>query len=110
MAVGTNTPKARHTDDNHEGVGWNFLNITGQATTVVKAASGMLHTITFNKPVATATIVIYDNASAASGTKLASITVPASPQPVTLTYDAFFANGITVVTGVADEDITITYI
>jgi hypothetical protein len=90
-------------------VGYSFLNITGQATTVVKTGSGILHAITFNKPVATATVAIYDS-TAASGTKIGSITVPASPMPVTLTYDAAFSTGLTVVSGTADEDITVTYI
>lgn len=90
-------------------VGYSFLNITGQATTVVKTGSGILHAITFNKPVATATVVIYDNTSAA-GTKIGSVTVPASPMPVTLFFDAAFSTGLTVVSGVADEDITVTYI
>jgi len=88
---------------------WQPLNITGQATTVVKAAPGVLHTITFNKPVATATVTIYDHPSAASGTKIGTITVPASPQPVTLAYDVNFQKGLTIVTGVADEDITISF-
>lgn len=90
-------------------VGYSFLNITGQATTVVKTGTGILHAITFNKPVATATVTVYDN-TAGSGVKIATITVPASPMPVTLKYDAAFSTGLTLVSGVADEDITVTYI
>lgn len=90
-------------------VGYSYQNLTGQATTVIRTGSGILHSIVFNKPVATATIVIYDNTSAA-GTKIASITVPASPLPVVLNYDVAYTTGLTVVTGVADEDITVTFI
>lgn len=89
--------------------GFSFKNITGQATNVLRTtAPGVLHTITFNKPVATATVTVYDN-NAASGTVIATVTVPASPLPVTLCYDAVYTKGLTVVTGVADEDITVTY-
>lgn len=90
-------------------VGYSFRNITGQATTVLRTGSGILHTITFNKPVATATVTIYDNTSAA-GTIIGLVTVPASPMPVTLHYDAAFDTGLTIVTGTADEDITVTFI
>lgn len=90
-------------------VGYSFTPITGQATTLCKTGAGILHTITFNKPTATAVVTVYDQTSA-TGTKIATITVPASPMPVTLTYDAAFAIGLTVVTGTADSDITVTYI
>ena len=89
--------------------GWNYLNIAAQATTVVKSTPGILHTIVFNKPVATSVITVYDN-TAASGTKIGTITVPASPMPVTLTYDASFNTALTVVMGTADCDITVNYI
>lgn len=90
-------------------VGYSFLNITGQATTVVKTGSGILHTIVFNGPTATTTAAIYDN-TAGSGTLIGTITVPASPMPVTLTYDAAFSTGLTIVTGVANSNITVTFI
>jgi hypothetical protein len=90
-------------------VGYSFLNITGQATTVVKTGAGILHTITLNGPTATTTIAIYDN-TAGSGTLIGTITVPASPMPVSLRYDAHFLTGLTVVTGTANSNITVTYI
>ncbi len=91
--------------------GYNFLNITAAAptTTVVKTGTGVLHTITFNKPAATGVVTIYDN-TAGSGTIIATITVPASPMPVTLKYDASFVTGLTIVTATAAQDITVTYI
>lgn len=92
-------------------VGYSFRNITLAAptTTVVKTGEGILHTITFNKPVATGVVTVYDN-TAASGTVIGTITVPASPMPVTLTFDAAFSTGLTVVTATAAQDITVTFI
>lgn len=91
--------------------GYNYSNITAAAptTTVVKTGQGILHTITFNKPVATCVATIYDN-TAASGTVIGTITVPASPMPVTLTYDATFTNGLTIVSATAASDITVSYV
>lgn len=84
------------------------VNITSQTTTAVATGNGVLHSITFNKPTATGVVTVYNN-TAASGTKLATITTPASPLPVTLTYDMSFGVGLTVKTETADQDITVTY-
>ncbi len=91
--------------------GFNGVNITAAAptTTVIKNGNGILHTITCNKPVATGVITIYDN-TAASEAVIGTITVPASPMPVTLTYDITFNVGLCIVTSVAAQDITVTYI
>lgn len=91
--------------------GFSSVNITAAAptTTVVKTGAGILHTVTLNKPTATAVITIYDN-TAASGTVLGTITVPASPQPVTLTYDITFSTGLTITTATAASDITVSYV
>lgn len=85
-------------------------NITAAAptTTVVATGNGVLHTITLNTPVATSVITVYNN-TAASGTKLATITVPANPQPVTLTYDMAFGIGLTITTATAASDITVSW-
>ena len=85
-----------------------YTNITTDTTTVVKASAGVLHTLTFNNPVATETVTLYDN-TAGSGTKIGTVTVPASPQPVTLKYDVAFNTGLTVVTATATSDITVSY-
>lgn len=89
---------------------YSYANIVLAAptTTTVKSAPGFLHSITFNKPVATGTVVLYDALSAT--TAFASITIPASPYPVTLTYDIAFTTGLTIVTDTAAQDITISYI
>lgn len=86
-----------------------FLNIAGAATTVVKADKGILRAIVINKAVATGVVTVYDN-TAASGTKIATITQPAAvvQSQATLTYNVRCATGITVVTSAAD-DITVTY-
>lgn len=91
--------------------GYNYNNITAAAptTTVVKTGSGILHTITFNKPVATCVVTIYDNTSATAPI-IGIITVPASPLPVTLTYDVAFDTGLTIVTATEASDITVSYI
>lgn len=83
-------------------------NITTQTTTLVATGSGVLHTITFNKPTATGTVAIY-NGLDSGGTLLGTITAPTSPQPVTLTYDIAFGVGLAIVTGTANQDITVTY-
>ena len=90
--------------------GYNVRNITLAAptTTVVKTGQGILHTITFNKPVATGTIIVYDALTATN--PIASITIPASPQPVTLHYDVVFETGLTIVTDTAAQDMTVSYI
>jgi hypothetical protein len=87
---------------------YNYSNITGQSTTVIKAGSGLLHSITFNTPTAAETVTIFDN-TAGSGTKIGTITVPASPMPVTLTYDVRFNTGLTLVTATASSDITVSF-
>lgn len=95
-------------DDSGAPVGWYYKSITGQATTLVKTGGGVLHSITFNKPTATGTVKI-DDALTDTTPVIGTITVPASPQPVTLFYDVVFNTGLTIVTGVADQDITVAY-
>ena len=85
-----------------------YANITGDTTTTVKSGKGYLHAITLNAPTATETITIYDN-TAGSGTKIGTITIPASPVPVTLFYDVAFWTGLTIVTATAASDITVSY-
>lgn len=91
--------------------GYNYANITAAAptATVVKTGQGILHTITFNKPVATLVATLYDSTDA-SGTVIGTITIPASPMPVTLHYDVTFTKGLTINTATAASDITVSYI
>jgi hypothetical protein len=96
-------------DSDHVVPAFDYVNITGDATTVVKASAGFLHCVTINSPVATEVITIYDNTTA-SGTNIATITIPASPQPVTLFFDIATRNGLTIVTATAASNITVSYI
>lgn len=90
------------------GYTYNHILLAAPTTTVVKSGTGILHTVTFNKPVATTVAIIYDGIDATN--PIASVTVPSSPMPVTLTYDAAFTVGLTIVTTTAASDITVTYI
>lgn len=89
--------------------GDNYTNIAGAATTAVKASAGRLKRITVNKAVASGVITVYDN-TAASGTKIATITSPATllQNYFTLEFDVRFATGLTIVTSAAD-DITVVW-
>lgn len=83
-----------------------YTNIASGTTTVIKASSGVLHSVTINTTAAAA-ITLYDNASAASGTKIATIAAsPAIGQ--TFIYDCSFINGLTIVTAGA-SDITVSW-
>lgn len=89
---------------------FSYKDIATAATTAVKAAPGYLHTITVNTFVASATITVYDSATG-SGTKIATITLPATitaDAPFTLKYDAAFATALTIVTSGA-TDVTVSY-
>lgn len=90
-------------------IGYSYVNITSQATTLLRTGSGILHSITFNKPVATGTVKI-DDAITDTTPVIGTITTPASPQPNTVIYDIAFKNGLTIVTGTADQDITVAFI
>lgn len=90
---------------------FSYLNIAaGQATTVVKAAAGFLHTITLNSAAtATNTTIIYDNASGA-GTVIGRPAATTATVPTTLTYDVSFTLGLTIITATANgSDMTISY-
>lgn len=89
---------------------YKFLNIVGAATTVVKAAPGVLKRIVFNKKVLSGVITIYDNASVASGTKVGTITNPGTllDNAQQLDYDVNLDNGLVIVTSAAD-DITVVF-
>ncbi|TXH52527.1 MAG: hypothetical protein E6Q97_15395 [Desulfurellales bacterium] len=93
-----------------DGDGASYLNIAGAATTVVKGYPGKLVRITNNKKVASGVITIYDNASAASGTKIGTITNPGTllDNAQTYEYGCHFKNGLTIVTSAAD-DLTVVF-
>ena len=91
-----------------DGLVGQYTNITTNATTTVKSGNGKLIRIIFNGPVATGTVTIYDN-TAASGTKIGTITTPASPQPQSIEFGLSFNTGLTIVTATAAQDITVVW-
>src|SRR6185295_10676939 len=87
-----------------------FLNITTNNTYAVKAAPGTLVRIVINKAVIDDVFTVYDNASAASGTKIATVTLPhvLLANQFVLEYGVACSNGIVVVTA-STSDITVVY-
>lgn len=68
-------------------------------TTAVVAAPALLHCLSLSPAAAASSITVYDNASAASGTILASLESPASVSTVSLPLNSpiFSKFGLTVV-------------
>lgn len=90
--------------------GLKFRNIAAGATTVVKSGRGRLFGVINNRAIVLGVITIYDNTSAA-GTKIATITNPATllQNQYDLNYMGIeFATGLTVVTSLTD-DITVIF-
>lgn len=87
---------------------WQYGNMTTTATTTFKSAPGVLHCITFNKPVATGVITINDNTTT-GGNVIGTITVPSSPMPVTVCYDVAFLTGLTIQVATAAQDLTVSF-
>jgi len=91
--------------------GHTYKNISANAaTTVIKSGPGTLIRVCINTKGASSNILtLYDNASAASGTKIA--TIDTTTAVGTLTYELDFLNGLTVglATGTA-ADVTISFI
>lgn len=81
--------------------------ITTQTTTLVNSGPCVLHTVTINKPTATTTIELDD--ALTNTNPFAIVTVPASPMPITLIYDVVCQTGLSVTTGTANSDITVSY-
>lgn len=97
-------------DDNNVPVGYNYVNITSQTTTLVKTGAGFLHSIVFNKPAAGGTAKIVDGVTDTTPV-IGTITSPATTLiRVCLIYDVAFTTGLTIVTGTANQDITVSYI
>lgn len=84
---------------------YSWENYAAAGTVVVKPDNGFLHAITVNTTAA-GTITVYDNASAASGKKIATIKSNVAEQ--TFLYDLPFVNGLTIVLAAA-SDITVVF-
>lgn len=87
---------------------WNYTHITTSTTTLVKTGAGVLHSVTFNKPVATGTVE-FDDAITNTTPVIALVTSPTGAFPVTLVYDVEFTAGLSVTTATAAQDITIAW-
>jgi hypothetical protein len=90
--------------------GYNSRTITTQTTTLVKSGQGVLHALDFTA-VANGTITIYD-ALTATGTPIRTITSPGTvtQNEVNKILDITFSTGLTIVTGVANQDIVVSFI
>lgn len=96
--------------------GCNYAHITTAATTIIATSigpngapggfNGYLNAITVNTPAA-GTITVYDNL-AGSGTVIAVITVIASAEPFTLSFNVQCKTALTIVNS-ATMDITVSY-
>lgn len=90
---------------------YTYTPITAAAptTTVVATGKGILHAIDYTA-VATGVITIYDN-TAASGTKIRTITSPATilQNEVNKVLDIAFSKGLTIVTSTAAQDIVVAW-
>lgn len=88
------------------------LNIPTAATNnAIKTGKGTLVSVTINTQVASGTVTIYDGLTTA-GTKIATITLPASllgDGPLTVPYNCGFQTGLTVVTTGTNMDTTVVY-
>jgi hypothetical protein len=84
-----------------------YTHIATETTIPLKTGTGVLHTVCINTPAAGETITAYDSLTG-SGAEIASATSYASV-PGCLIYDAQFSTGLTVVTGTANGDVTVTW-
>lgn len=87
------------------------ITLSAPTTTVLKVGPGTLHAITINKAVVSAVIAIYDGITAADGSLIGTITLPATllASQGTLIYDVAFAEGLTIVTSTGACDLTVSF-
>lgn len=87
-----------------------YKNIASATTTLVYTGHGRLGAIVVNKAIASSVITIYDGIAAASGTKIATITNPATllHSQMAFPYNIVFSVGLCIVTSQAD-DITVCF-
>jgi hypothetical protein len=107
MAYPTSTPY--YGQPVNVGLYSNFTSTTGG--TLIKTGEGVLYGITFNKPVATGVITIYDGLTT-GGTVIATITVPSSPQVFTwgpFNGGFYYQTGLFIVIATAAQDLTVSY-
>ena len=86
-------------------VPFTYTHITTDATTVIKTGAGMLHTICVNTVGVSSTITVDDAVSATTPT----IAVISGATLGCYTFDVALTVGLTVVTGVAVLDVTVSW-
>jgi hypothetical protein len=93
------------------GNGFLAKNITTQTTTLVKTGTGLFKRIVFGKPLAAGVVTICDGIDA-GGTKIATITFPATllNDVTEMDFDYNFQVGLCIVTSGATQDITVMYL
>lgn len=109
MAVATFRPVALPVEGTVRIAGYNKTNITSATTTLVKGGKGVLHSVTINKLVASATIELDD--ALTNTNSFGIITLPGTITalaPFTVTYDAEFGTALSVTTSGA-TDITLSW-
>lgn len=87
---------------------YSFEHINSITTTTVKASSGLLHALVINTPINTGKITIFDSTEV-GGQIIAEIINGTNVKPWSLIYDIEFINGLTIVTAVKAQDITVSY-
>ena len=89
-----------------------YSNFTGTtAGALIKTGEGVLYGITFNKPVATGVITLYDGTST-GGTVIGTITIPSSPLPFNWGPNNggfYYQTGLYIVIATAAQDLTVSY-
>lgn len=89
-----------------------YINFTATtAGTIINTGPGVLFGITFNNPAATGVITLYDGTST-SGTKIATITIPSSPQVFNWGPNNggfYYFTGLFIVIATAAQDLTVSF-
>lgn len=95
-------------DENGSTGVWNYTHISTTTTTLIKTGTGILHSITFNTPVATGTVES-DDALTNTTPIIGKTTTATGTNPTTLIYDVVFNTGLSITTGTAAQDITVAW-
>ncbi len=100
-----------HRDDSNFPLGWNYSYLSAATgATLIKATPGVLHSIVFNKPVATSVVTLYDCATSGTLTGTIGVLTVSGTVPVSLEYDITTLNGLVVSVATAGSDLTISFI
>jgi hypothetical protein len=93
-----------------EGVGGEFLNVVGAATTQISTSRGTLHRILYNNPTAGDSVTISDTDGVSTPIVIGIMKAPATgATPVYFEYECQFDNGLEIITVGVNSDITVVY-